>query len=142
MGFSFGFALLAASATADKLHHSDGTVVEGKIVGEGPDDVRIETKYGTLTYEKVNLTKIERSSDGSKPATPTPTPANYTNLIPAGPIDPFAPPKIVPLVQLSPAQPVTTSGTATLQRPARPVAAPSPQTALPAPTKPQASPQI
>lgn len=94
--------LLATPAMCDKLYHVDGTVVEGKILKATPDEVRIETKYGTLTYNQSDLVKIERDADLAKQqATPKPsaTPLNLAVQIPAGPVNPFAPPAAPALVQ-------------------------------------------
>lgn len=95
-------ALIGTAATrqaeAARIHHKDGTTVEGKIVYETPEQIRIETSYGTLNYPKEDLTKIER--DGPAGGVPTPR-LNYTAVIPAGPVNPSTPPQVPPLVRFS-----------------------------------------
>mgnify|MGYP001408303928 CR=1 FL=1 len=97
----------ARRAEAARIHHKDGTTVEGKIVHETPDQIRIATAYGTLNYPKEDLTRIER--DGPAAGGPTPR-VNYTAAIPAGPVNPSNPPQVPPLVRFSsPATPQTTT---------------------------------
>ncbi len=90
---------------AARLFHNDGTVVEGHILGETPDDVRIETKFGTFTYPKAELTKIQR--DATPTPAPTPvdnTPPNFSTFVPREPVDPFAPPRVPLLFQAAAAR--------------------------------------
>lgn len=88
-------------AAAAKLFHNDGTVIEGKITAETPDDVRIETKFGVLTYQKTDLTRIERDVDPASRITPTPRPLDYSSLLTTGPVKPQNPPPVVPFAWLA-----------------------------------------
>ncbi|MCX7717351.1 MAG: hypothetical protein N2111_02965 [Candidatus Sumerlaeaceae bacterium] len=97
-----GLAVCATWPTAAaKLFHNDGTVIEGKITAETPDDVRIETKFGVLTYQKTDLTRIERDVDPASRITPTPRPLDYTSLVTTGPIKPQDPPPVVPFAWMA-----------------------------------------
>jgi hypothetical protein len=127
-------------ALADKLTHEDGTVVEGTIKQETPDQIQITTRHGDFTFEKADIVKIERTS-GRAQATPPPTPlVDNSKYIPAGPIDPFKPPQIPPLVRMIPtpaAGAAGTSGTVTASQSAGmpgaaalPTASPSPSPAI------------
>lgn len=131
VGWAVG-ALIYSGAQADTLRHIDGTQVEGKIIYETPDEIRIQTKYGTLTYDRADLAKIQRSPAAGAAATAaaaTPTPINLAEKIPAGPINPFAPPAVQPLVQFGAR---LTSASASAATPAAPTPAASP-TAAPKP---------
>ena len=91
-------------APADKLYHVDGSVIEGNVLMETEDEVKVDTKYGQLIYSKVDLTKIERDMPREGVPTPapaaTPTPVNYATIIPAGPVDPFSPPVVPPIIEM------------------------------------------
>jgi hypothetical protein len=95
---------IPSGALADKLYHVDGTVIEGNVLMETEDEVKVDTKYGQLIYSKMDLTKIERAFQQEGVPTPppaaTPTPVNYATMVPAGPIDPFAPPVVPPIVEM------------------------------------------
>lgn len=132
----------ASAAWADKLTHSDGTVVEGTIKSENPDQVQITTRHGDFTFDKGDLVKIERTS--RKQATPAAAPTiDNSKHIPAGPINPFSPPQIPPLVRMIPTAATTSAGTtgtattppaarssAPVQTPAMAVPSPSPSPAI------------
>ncbi|MBX7245971.1 MAG: hypothetical protein K1X53_10770 [Candidatus Sumerlaeaceae bacterium] len=133
-------ALVTGMAGADKLYHSDGTVVEGRILEESPDVIKVETTYGTLKYDKVDLIKIERTPPaGSTPVAvvqATPAVKSLAGMLPKGPINPFAPPAYVNLVDAGghKAPPVTTATVTAKPTPApgAPAAAtPSPASGLP-----------
>jgi hypothetical protein len=48
---------------ADELHHISGRVISGKIVNETEDKISIYTeRYGKLTYDKLEITKIVRGT--------------------------------------------------------------------------------
>lgn len=99
-------ALCAAPLLGARLVHNDGTVVQGRIVNETPDDVRIETTYGVLTYQKSDLATIERDTAAPVVQRQTTAPMDLSPLLPAGPINPMSPPSPPPLVYLG-AQQIT-----------------------------------
>jgi hypothetical protein len=99
-----------AAQPKDRLHHLDGSVIEGKILFESPQEVRIETKYWTLTYEKIELARVERGLDESTKATTTPAvtpvPPDFSSFIPAGPVNPYSPPQ-APSIAMAAASGIT-----------------------------------
>jgi hypothetical protein len=92
---------LAWPGAAAKLFHNDGTVVEGRIISETPDDVRVETRFGVLTYQKTDLIRIERDVDPASRLTPTPRPLDYSSLVTTGPVNPDNPPVVAPFALLA-----------------------------------------
>lgn len=108
--------LLGKAAKADKLYHTDGTVIEGKIQAETADKIVIETKYGQLNYDRADLLRVERAPTAVTVTTGTAAaaPINLMKYIPQGPVNPFAPPQIPILVTLAPratGAPVQTTST-------------------------------
>ena len=94
---------VSSAAWAARLVHSDKTVIEGKILSETPDKITIETRYGVFAYSPSEIVEITRDQP---PPTPTPvaaapTPVNYQSAIPAGPVDPFNPPKLPNLMEMA-----------------------------------------
>jgi len=54
------FVLGAVDARADVLHMKDGRTVEGKLLGETKQEVRIKTRVGVLTFKTAEIERIER----------------------------------------------------------------------------------
>ena len=107
--------MLIPTAWGDSLKHVDGTLIEGTIVSETTETIRIETKYGVLTYPRSEITEIKRpfvaTPTPAPVVTPKPTPINLMSTLPRGPINPFSPPRNLPnLTELgAPYAPVTTA---------------------------------
>jgi hypothetical protein len=102
--FASALALAPSRCLGDRLFHVDGTIIEGNVTKETDDDITIETKYGSLIYQKIDLSRVMR--DGVVNVAPTTGPAevkpkDYSTMIPPGPVDPFRPPQIPPIVQLA-----------------------------------------
>lgn len=130
------------AAYADRLYHNDGTTIDGKIQKVTESEITIQTKYGTFTYHKADLRKVERDAPAGGTPTPMPTPVmNKAIAIPPGPVNPFEPPTVPPLFTLesvtpaaasesllprvgspAPASGATTSGTAVLSGTPKPLA--------------------
>ena len=139
VGCALLLALAPVAQAADTIRHIDGTVVTGKITKETPDDVTIETAYGTLVYQKRDLVAIDREPppEAKPKVTPTPTP-DISTVIPSGPVNPMAPPLVQPLVNRLPRSTSATlmASTASLQMQAprpTPTPAPPPTPVAPAP---------
>ena len=107
--------MLVPAAWGDSLKHVDGTLIEGSIVSETTETIRIETKYGVFTYPRSEITEIKRpfvaTPTPAPVVTPKPTPVNLLNTLPRGPINPSSPPRNLPnLTELAaPYAPVTTA---------------------------------
>lgn len=72
--FSLFIFLLPIISICDELHHVNGRIIVGKIIEETEEKISIYTeRYGRLTYEKMEITKIIR---GNTPTPPTPVPQN------------------------------------------------------------------
>ena len=148
-----GMLAATPAAAADRLVHTDGTVIEGRIVSQTQAEISIETQYGTFRYPMHEITEIIKDKPEPTPTPPpaTPTPVNYQTALPRGPINPNAPPSIQNLVAMAargipppgdgtttpsavtrPAAPVTTA-TAPGTNPAAP---PVPGTPVPTPAIP------
>jgi hypothetical protein len=91
---------LVPTAWGDALKHIDGTLVEGTIVSETTETIRIKTQYGIFTYPRSEIREITRpvvvTPTPAPVVTPTPTPVNFLSDLPRGPINPFAPPRNLP----------------------------------------------
>ncbi|MGI8906835.1 MAG: hypothetical protein ACR2IE_10130 [Candidatus Sumerlaeaceae bacterium] len=100
------FAVSSSSSFADRLHHVDGTLIEGRIIAETGEKIQIETKYGTLNYDRSDLVRVERTATAATTTSGTvaAAPVNLMRYIPQGPINPFAPPQVPLLVTLGPGQ--------------------------------------
>lgn len=148
----------APPAKTDKLYHNDGTVIEGKIASETADNVKIDTKYGTFSYARTELAKVERAdgtaSGATAPSAPPPLaagaagvgsvapPPNAGASVAALPASSSSYPSALPSTESGMAAPARTStrfsvpkpGSFGQNAPARQYAAPAaPQYSAPAP---------
>jgi hypothetical protein len=96
---------LAAGRTEgmDRIFFSDGTMVEGRILEDRPEEVRIETKRGTFTFQRVDVRRIERaaaksSSNGGAAMTPF---FDVHRTLPTGALNPAKPPQIPPVYRFA-----------------------------------------
>ncbi|GEM_PF-3428834 len=53
-------ALVAAAAHGDEIRLKNGSVIEGVIIKETPDEVVVKTEYGTVTIRRVKIESIRR----------------------------------------------------------------------------------
>lgn len=58
-------AVLAATARGDVVHLKNGARLEGTVVGEDEQGIRIQTKFGLQTFARADVLKVER---GETPA--------------------------------------------------------------------------
>jgi hypothetical protein len=126
-----GYLMLLVPAFADRLVLNDGTIIEGKIEAETIDDIRVVTRHGDFTFQKSDLSGIQRDSAKTVPTTNTAPALNLLKYIPPGPVDPLNPPGIQPLLQFAPPRPTaplaaSTSASAALRTPAQPAPNQSP----------------
>jgi hypothetical protein len=117
-GYIAAAAVLVACiqpAAADRLYHTDGTVIEGRILSENANAVQIDTKYGKLNYDRSDLVRVERSPTAVSvtSGTAAAAPVNLMKYIPQGPVNPLAPPQIPMLVTLAPKPPQPATSTPT-----------------------------
>ena len=123
--------MLVPSARADSLKHIDGTLVEGTIMSETTETIRIETKYGVFTYPRSEIAEIKRpvvaTPTPAPVVTPKPTPVNLLSTLPRGPINPVSPPRNLPnLTELgAPYAPVTSAPLTTTAPVSTPPAVPA-----------------
>jgi hypothetical protein len=130
----------SSSDQMDRIFCTDGTVVEGRIIDENMEQVRIETRRGTFSYQRVDIRRIERAAAKATPSpTPKPTPFfDINRVLPSGPLNPANPPKIPPLYTHAAA--ALRQAALAAQPPATPTAAPQ-STPVAVPTaKPAAAP--
>lgn len=73
------FLVLGAVASADTLVLKDGTFVEGNIVASLSTTVRIETRFGTRTYQRRDIEQILETPEKIDPSAAT----KFTELPPA-----------------------------------------------------------
>lgn len=129
-GLAALFLAMVVPCPAAKLTHLDGTVVTGRIVNETPDEIQIETSYGVLVYKTSELVNVERDALSTPVAAQghTTVPLDYRQLLPTGPVNPFSPPVLSPLVHMA-AQGITAEQYRGGVRPyIPPISAPTPQT--------------
>lgn len=129
----------ASSMAADRLVHTDGTIIEGRILSQSPAVISIETQYGTFKYPMHEITEVIKDKPEPTPTPPpaTPTPVNYQTALPRGPINPNAPPSIQNLVAMAARGiPPPGDGITTPSATPRPATSATTATAVAAPTPP------
>jgi hypothetical protein len=94
---------LATTAPLERIETTDGITVEGRIISENPEEVVIQTRIGTFTYQRVDIRQIIRPTP-VPPQTPAPQVTPFFNIqatLPSGPLDPLAPPRVPPVYQFA-----------------------------------------
>ncbi|MBE7464416.1 MAG: DUF1570 domain-containing protein [Planctomycetes bacterium] len=59
---ALGVATSTSTLMADTVTLKDGTVVEGQVVEETPEKIVIKMKFGTVSYTRGEIEKVEKSS--------------------------------------------------------------------------------